>query len=348
MDKLLVTGLAIGAEAGVCQVCNYDLEWLINYPSIFLWADRILVTKYIWGVIQEGVFPYKTLAKCCKLVFDLAKGEGLIEVVEPSPLYDTLRESIENQIETDIAKLQHLFPDKIDFKNLGKDGAEGPRETIIDGVGYCPVHLWTVYACLALSRVWKANCLFSQHVLHYLRYKFGTEAFPNELDNGRLKSFSTIFEAYFPNDPLFPHYAFDGEKKCISCQHEIRCRDTYLLDLEKRFRSLLKLRTYDELQEVKATIDLIIKKRNKDDGFINPNEVATAFRKDQLKLQKNIKSVFPKVKRWASVATIVSIPLAVTGLATQSPLITLAGGSVAGPALTSPPKTVPVVIGVAA
>lgn len=330
MNKLLVTGLAIGKEAGECQVCNYDMEWLKNYPSIFLWADQILVTKYLWGVIQEESLLQKTYGRCSKLVFEMAKNEGLIEIVEsPTLIYDTLRESIKSQIETDLVKLQRLFPDKINFKNISTDAAKEIRETVIDGIGYCPPRLWTIYASLALSKAWKAECLFNQDVLHYLRYKFSTELFPNEQESNRLKSFSTIFEAYFPNAPFLPHYAFANKEKCDTCKHEKRCKDSYLIDLEKKFYGLLKLRNYDELQEIKATIDLIIKKCSKANN-VDPNEVAIAFREKQMKLQKKIKKVFPKVKRWANITTIVSIPLITVGVAAHAPLISLAGVSAAG------------------
>jgi len=47
-------------------------------------------------------------------------------------------------------------------------------------------------------------------------------------------------------------------------------------------------------------------------------------------LQKLIHSVFPKVRRWSSVTTLVSIPVALAGVAIGSPLFIISGSSLAG------------------
>ena len=54
---MLVTGLALGTEAGVCQACNFDYNWLINYPSILIWADKIMITKNIWDSVIDEKWP---------------------------------------------------------------------------------------------------------------------------------------------------------------------------------------------------------------------------------------------------------------------------------------------------
>ncbi len=48
MNKILLTGLALGKDIGLCPVCNYDFEWLLNNPSSLLWADKIIVPETIY------------------------------------------------------------------------------------------------------------------------------------------------------------------------------------------------------------------------------------------------------------------------------------------------------------
>lgn len=36
MNKIFVTGLAIGNEIGTCDFCNFDFSWLITNPSTFM------------------------------------------------------------------------------------------------------------------------------------------------------------------------------------------------------------------------------------------------------------------------------------------------------------------------
>ncbi len=336
MNKLLVTGVAIGRGAGVSAVSNYDLDWLIHYPSVLLWADRILVADTIWDVVKNESYPHPELARCCKIIFDTAKAEGIVEIVKPSKLInDTLQESFFSKIEHDIDQMKRIFPDKVSVKSLGKDGLEGPDEITLDGNQFCSPYLWAVYASLFLARAWRANCLFDQRVLDYLRYKFGISAFPKEADVGRVKCFTTVFESYLPNDPLIPDYAFYGQGCCSTCKHEDKCKGSYLSDLEKRMGTLLRWRDYDEIHQVKAVVNSIVAKRDKAGAAIDAEEVAKSFREKQKKLRKLTKAAFPKIKRWANVSTMLSIPLAVAGLVTGSSIVKLTGAGVVGMAQLS-------------
>ncbi|MFA5424627.1 MAG: hypothetical protein WC374_12305 [Phycisphaerae bacterium] len=332
MNKVLVTGYAIGLDVGPCQVCNYDLDWLIDYPSVLLWADKILVPKTIWDVIQQEKHPREnSVAKSCKLIFDVAKEAGIVEIVEPSTIVtESLCDSIDMQIAEDVDNFRRLFPDKVHTKSLAKPGADGPVETVIDGMGYCDVYLWSIYASLILARTWGVNCLFNNNTIHYLRYKFAMTAKPDGINLDRAQSFTTVFQNYLPNDPIIPYYALHSEGKCTQCKREKECNDSYLLDVEKRVRELLRWRDYDEILQAKDVLESIVASRDSHDGISDPKEIAKAFHEKQSKILKCTRLVFPKAKRWANIATIISIPIAVAGIASSSPLVTLSGAATAG------------------
>lgn len=331
MNKVLVTGLGLGYELDVCSVCNYDLDWIMNYPSTLLWADKIIFTPKMWDSIQEEHSEPREAAKCFKLIFDIAKTNGIIEISNPAEIIDDqLKDMIDAQIEKDIISLKTIFPKRVKEKHIGKTKGVGPTETIIDGVGYCPPYIWAIYASIILARTWNANCLFNTRSLHFCRYKFGISNFPQEADIGIRQSFATLFESFLPNDSFIDNYAFKDKKRCTICQSEKKCKDSYLIDMEKKVKELFKWREYDELHQIKAVINRITTKQAESNGLIVPDEIIKNFNKEKRKIQKRMISVFPKVRRWANITTILSIPVAVTGIATSNPLIYVTATATAG------------------
>lgn len=331
MNKLLVTGLGLGYELDVCSVCNSDLDWIMNYPSILLWADKIIFTPKMWDSIQKEHSKSKEAAKCFKLIFDIAKTNGIIEILDPSEIInDPLKDMMDAQIKKDIISLKTIFPERVKEKNISKTKDVQLIETVIDGIGYCPAYLWAIYASIILARTWNANCLFNAHSLHFCRYKFGISNFPREADIGIKQSFATLFESFLPNDSFIHNYAFEDKKRCSICKSEKKCSDSYLLDMEKKVIELFKWREYDELHQIKSVINKIIAQQTESNGLIVPNEIIKNFNKEKSKIQKRMTAVFPKVKRWANITTILSIPVAITGLATSNPLITVTGAATAG------------------
>jgi hypothetical protein len=102
-NKVMMTGLALGKDVGVCDTCNTDVEWLMSYPSTLLWADKILLTRSMWKTIQETkVTKQSELDKAIKFVFDKLESEGVIEHVDPSGVInDQLRDSLVETVEKD-------------------------------------------------------------------------------------------------------------------------------------------------------------------------------------------------------------------------------------------------------
>lgn len=103
-----------------------------------------------------------------------------------------------------------------------------------------------------------------------------------------------------------------------------------LYKIEENINKALKWRTYDELNQLKEVLQKISNDSKNVD--IKANDLINTYKDEELKIKKNIKSVFPKVERWSSMATILSIPLVVAGVSTGSPLITSIGAGTAGAA----------------
>ncbi len=330
MNKVLVTGLALGKDIGVCDRCNFDLEWLLRYPSILIWADKILVTGAIWDTISShkaGGAESPEMAKFIKLIFDMAKAEGIIEVVNPGEIITpALKDAIFDEAHKDRTLLARVFSNHV---RLG-DEEKVPGQMFIDGYEYCSVRVWAIYGGLLLARAWDAHCLFDASAYDYCKYKFGLSGFPKGGDLGIIEGFQSVFEAYLPNDSIFPEYVLVSRELCRECANERSCRDRFLLEVETNLKKLFAWRDYDEIYQLKAVVEDIVDKRKKAGGVINPADVLRDLRSQEDKLRKRVRLVFPKVKRWANITTMLSVPVAVAGVASDAPLITVAGAALVG------------------
>lgn len=331
MNRVLVTGLALGKETGVCESCNFDLDWLISYPSVLIWADKILVSSLIWEMVSSGKYPFAEeqpeFTKSVQLIFSMARSEGIVEIVQPAGVIPPdVKDSIFDQADKDRLLLAKHFSTHI---RLG-DEKQVPGQMFIDGHEYCLPYLYSVYAGLALARTFDAHCLFSNKAFSYCKYKFGLSSSPPHALRGRAEAFQNVFTAYVPNTSILPEYVVVRKTLCSKCAREESCRDTYLSQLETNVRNVLKWRDYDEIQQLKAVTDKIVDKRSKSGGIVDPEDVLHDLRSVESRLRRRMQLLFPRIQRWANITTMLSIPVALAGLSTGSPLLTISGGSLAG------------------
>jgi hypothetical protein len=85
MNKVLMSGLAVGKDVGVCAACNFDYWWILHYPAMLVWSDGIILTPAIWGELTSGRWPrdIPELAQSLKLIFEVAQDAGIVEVRDP-------------------------------------------------------------------------------------------------------------------------------------------------------------------------------------------------------------------------------------------------------------------------
>jgi len=335
VNKLLVTGLALGGigEGGPCSVCNYDFEWLLSYPSILLWADKIIVTPKVRKTIGSGHFPkqYPHLGECIRLIFDTMEAERLLEVRDAQEVMsEAVTDAIYEQIEKDHDILAASFPGNVRVEEAGAmhDGKHTPKAIVIDDYGYCTPHLWSIYAGLILSRAWGANCLFNDVVLNYCKFKFGISDASQASIRPRTAAFEEILRTVLPEVDLFPVDACRQE--CATCAKQEKCSRTVLSQLEGNMRSLLKWRDYDEVHELRRVIDKIADAKRRSQWVVDPADIVSDFRGVEKKMSRRLHSLFPKVRRWTNMTTILSIPVVVAGVATGTPFLTVGGAALAG------------------
>lgn len=330
MKNLLISGLGLKNDFEKCYPCNYNHSWLIQYPSLLLWMDKFIIPKSIWNTIIDEKFPNtKELSKSYKLVFEHLDAKQMLQIIDTSEIFDKrIEEIIFNEIALDIHEISKIHPGLVSIENDPDN--KDHKMIFIDGHSYCPPILWTSYMGLALSRALNAQCILNPSELHYFRFKFRNNNIPNELNPSNVESFRSIFNSFLPNAILFPEYSIENKERCNDCKKSSSCSDSYLLELEENIKKYLEWRDYDEIYQLKEIADKIIKENEKVEGFIDPQKVFADFTEKHSEIKKRIRLVFPQVKRWANLATITSIPIALFGLATQNPLITLSSASIAG------------------
>jgi len=330
-NRLFITGLALGIENKACPCSNYNIDWLFNYPSTLLWAKKIIVTDTIWKTITQAKYSPATtnqkeeaFAKAIKLIFEILHAEGIIEIVDIKGIIsDSVSNSIYDGIESDINTLAKRYPRSLKIE-------EDSNYFKLKGEMYCVPRLWTIYAGFILSRYFNANGLFSPYELNFYDFKYRIGAKKVDELNGKLHAFQNVLELNLPNLPIGHAYLYDSREECSKCLHELKCKDTYLLDIEKNIKSIIEKRQYDEIQQVLALLNKLSKKRDSLEQGINPIEFANEFSVEKTRINKRVKSVFPKIKRWTNLTSFVSIPVALSGLVIGNPFLLASGGVVTG------------------
>ena len=327
----MVTGLAIGKDIGGCDVCNFSLNWIVENPSILLWADKIILTPTMWDTIINKNFPkYRNeFSESIKILFQMAESENIIQVMDPSKIIsNSIGESIEKQVKSDMQRLTESFPGAITFQPELKleNGKTTPDELRIMEYEYCSANLVSIYGGLMLSRAWGAQCLFDNRSFEYCKYRFGLEI--NNCQNNVL-AFRDIFSAIMPNEKILPEIAVTNEKHCDSCVNKTDCKKKYLTELEATIGTIFTWRKYDEIMQVKSIMEKVIVESIVDGNSSDHRELILKYHEKERMMKRKIRSTFPKIKRFANITTLVSLPFAVLGAATGATLITVAGLSVA-------------------
>lgn len=332
MNKILVTGAGVGSDLGLCVDCSLNFNWMTARPNTFIWADKIYITKNAWERRKQISYENddlqgKRYVKAIGMVLDIAKEYNLIEMIDVSGMY---QETVPSKIYSDVLNDSKMLLEQ--FSGMVKNGDEGvPNQLIIDGKDYCGPYIASIYASLKIAQDLDANCLFSERDYNYLKYKYGLRS-EMLTRKDKLEALNEIFTLYLPNDVLLSKYRFNN--KCGSCAKKDDCFDKFLFEVEQNTINLLKWRDYDEIIQAKEVIDKIVGLKMYND-LINTEDVKKEFLDLQKKINRNIKKIFPAVKRWTHLTTILAMPLTIYNAAACNTTATITSTSILGLAKTA-------------
>lgn len=328
MNRVLITGWALQGESGECALGNVDMGWLHRNPLTLIWADKICITHDMWDIItsKRTIAPTAEISECYKVILELADDFGIIEKIEPSEVISSpLMELMSRQISADAESMNSQTPHTFQIEGYAKDGSRTFLR--VGGVRYCSVHIYAIYRSLVLAKFFNASCLFDSPALNYIQHKYRALN-PSKVDARRhISCFAKAFDTLLPNEPAIPPIAFArGVVPCRDCNKELECRSNYPTMVEKQARRILSWRDYDEIQRAKEALDAIVRCRHNSSA----DEVISEFRSKQARLNRRIRSAFPRIQRWAHLSTLISIPMCVGGMTGGPSLLTVPGAAIAG------------------
>jgi hypothetical protein len=323
----MISGLALGADPklDVCEMCNFDLSWLINYPSTLLWVDQIILTPEMFNTIKKSHFPEAKQGEAIKTVFERLDSSGLIDIRKVSDVISKSdSEKIDKQIQQDKNALIKTFPNNVRRGNDDKV----PGQIFIDKDEYCAPSLWTIYASIELANKWGANLILPDRSYNYLKYKLGLSTAQLQVQKEKVKAFEKIFSSKLPKVDLFPHVLFAGNE-CETCKNKNSCDPYSISTVEKNVKTLMGWREYDELYQLREVLGRLSKEVAQNEQA-DADDFVQAFRSEESKIKRKIRLVFPKVERWANLITVLSVPVIVAGISTGSAPVATIGAAVAG------------------
>ncbi len=325
MNKILMSGLAVGKDVGVCAACNFDFSWVLYYPAMLVWSDGIILTPTIWEKLTSGKWPddMPELARTLKLIFEIAQDASIVEVRDPRQVItSSMRGDICRQAEEDRSIISQAFPNRVKVNEQG---------LIIDGIDYCLPYVTTLYSILSLSVIWNAHCFLDDRALNYWNYRFGI-APPQAAMSSRAEGFQSVFDAYLPNEPLgtsFLACSMEHRDKLETCEERSKCENDSLAKIEKRVSTLVSWRDYDEVHKLRDVVEKIVRQRESEGGALNPTDVTQDVKELERKLNRRIRLAFPKITQWADIVTMLSVPVSLAGAGTGNPSLMFSGASLA-------------------
>lgn len=322
MNKVLITGLGVGKALDLCHECNLDFSWLATNPSTLLWADKIILPKECFELRKTH---NSKLDNIIDITLEALDKNNLLEKLSTNIKYsDEEQLRIYAQFLRDRELLLESFPKTI---KKGEDGDH--KEFFIEDNHYCAPYIASLYGAIELAKKNNAQCLFNKSDGLYLKYLNGINVENPERKN---KIYTEVFSTLLPNEPIIPHLALDNEEKCSSCKHENSCIDEYQ-NYSKTLKRILDYRNFDELSQARKEIDKILSKKNeiRDDKDIE--DVINQFNERKDNINKNINKLFPKIKRWTNMATMLSTPLTITtgvlsAIGSTNPVVPILSGSI--------------------
>ena len=322
MNKVLITGLGVGKALDLCYECNLNFSWLVDNPSTLLWADKILLPRECFDFVKT---TNKRLDAIIDITLETLDKKNLLEKLPNNIKYtDEEQLRIYAQFLRDRELLLKYFPKTI------KEGEDDEhKEFFIEDYHYCAPYIASLYGAMELANKNKAQCLFNKNDAMYLKYLNGIKSNNQEPINN---IYSEIFSTLLPNESIIPNFAIHNEEKCKSCKHENSCKEEYD-NYTKTLNSILSYRNYDELFQARKNVEKIISKKGEIRDDKDVAEVISQFNEKKDIINKNIYKLFPKIKRWTNMVTLLSTPVTIgsgvlAALGNTNPIVPIISGSV--------------------
>lgn len=300
--SILLTGLALGNESGLCPCSNLHTAWLFTNPQDLLWVDNIVITRREKEIIESFEHSQRPYDKAVWLIFQYLGQAKKIQIEDDDIITQEDAEHIVQLVEDDISLIKPEYLTSDDHTFLFKKHH------------YCQPALQALYAAIFLS--WKLGTTISLDTadsayfqsLYVLKYNKTSKV-------GRNVYVGNLLQYYLPEIELGHHFLNDSSRdKCKACAHEDECKDSYLSTIEQQIKQILLYREREEIRQLCRTIDDVI-----DKDFSNATVKDIEQYKHELNdiafaQQQKMHNAFREYTKWRPLATCASIGLTVAGV----------------------------------
>jgi hypothetical protein len=310
-NKVMITGLGLGQDIGLCDVCNFDISWLVNNPTNILWADEILFANSFMNSLT-GPSENKQ-EKATKFVFEQLEYYGFLK-----------RYSVKDYINADMAKLIEKQVENDISTILEKDSRCKMKDDhflVMEGQEYCGPVLGTIYASIILSRMLNANCIYDKNTKYFIEKKLDLYSL-NIIEPESNKVFNELFQIFLPETPIFPIYFYCSDEKCNECKRRELCKKNLEYDIEQNIKNIVEVRNRDEFYQFREFINKYNEKTSIQEKEIKDYvaEVNKDIRRIKIRINKN----FPQYKRIINLISLISVPISIAGTFLSQPVLSIA------------------------
>ncbi len=306
--SILLTGLALGIESGLCPCSNLHTDWLFTNSQDLLWVDSIVITRIEKKIIDGYEHSKRPYEKAVWLIFQYLSEANTIQIVDDSIITKADVDCIEQQVVDDIGL---ICPEYLQGEN---------HTFLYKNNHYCQPALQALYAGICLSYKLGTTISLDSKEFDYFKNLLVLKYNKQSL-LGKNVYVGELLKSYLPEIKLGHDYILKSScKLCRKCVNEKVCKVNYLSQIEQQIKQIVLYREREEVRQLCETIDEIIEKDYtnatiKDIELYKKQIEETAFVQRQ-KMQR----AFREYDKWKPLVTCASVGLTVAGLAGKTEL----------------------------
>ena len=273
---------------------NSSVEWIVNRPSLLIWAPQIRMSEADYQIVSEHYYEYRDplLQETIHSVLTGLSNEGVVSTFRPDSILSETDYSILSR-QTSLVMMEKGIP----ASGPDKDGKQEPEYIPTSAGPVCGAIAEGIYCSLFISSLLGGTCFFDRYEATYVK-EIITSGVPSA--DGSLGVFEEYCEYLVPLiDPREDYQIF--------CPKEIRERcprgEECARDVGRHSRAFLDrvlfLRENQDIRSLAKSVDRAAESNDED-----AERTRAAINRDIARAQKKVYSAFLDVTEWASFAGI--------------------------------------------
>ncbi len=314
MNKIFIGGLGALSDFYSNHPCNVNLKELIINPSMFLWTDKLVLSKRPYDKVKSG---NEKTEKIITMMLNKLEDNKMLEVVDYSKVYDKkVFDEIYDKSEKEVDILSKNVEEKCD------DGKEIPKMINYNGCQFCAPMIASIYSSIKIASDNNMTCVLNMAEKEYLNnfvYKKNKYFDYNMLFNEIISTELPVFDEMF-------RYLFVKKELCIKCTNEKKCESKCLKESSQCFDKILKLHDYGAMYKLREIIDSIIESKDQVCNEKDISDMKKQFNEKKEFTEKLLHKYLPKIKKWSNISVILGSPLCI--ISKMPPIVSVAPGVV--------------------